>query len=394
MKLGVSNVKRRVMRDRDIYLVLSTVVHRKRLILTITYALFPVFQSIPHCTLPHTPRSDKYYASAVDALRTGPVKAKSQRMAKTPTSEDDLVDNCNDVWLVEMHYRVAVSYQCTAWEKASKELTRLFATMKDTECQRRIDLREYMVAFMQRQERLFNALPAVHTTVLQGLVERDMNRTTLETTVQAAIRKRAEKLQRQDLKYKESKGNKDDDDNNNNTSSAADQLGDDITGKTLGSPLLSDLLRRSKVIERKNFGMMSSWRVSLAVITADGYCHMFELPGNTTRVSMGSAAEVALQYLIPGVQIPSADTIRQGKSNFVRGWCDSLVPAETLNLHNCKVVFGFDKTTLEVQETTASTGASKLLGKTTRRKVALRTVSKLEAQDLMAAMTSVQSEAD
>ena len=331
--------------------------------------------------------SDAYYSSAVEMLNgSGLVKPKGvgRSPSNAAVNEEDVADNTNDVWLVEMHYRVAVSYQTTAWVKGSSELTKLFASMKDTECQRRLDLREYLVAFMQRQERLFTSLPDLHTPVLQELVERDMDRSALEANVQAAIRKRAEKLQRESMKNKSKEGSQ--------AVEKEKKEENDDGDFVLGSPLLSELCCTVRVIERKNFGMMSSWKLCMAVITTDGFLHMFDVPAG--RVSKGSAPEVAFEALTPVVNVPSSETVKAGKSNFIKGWCDNLTPAETLNLMNCRLVFGFDAKTLDVQETTITTGASKVFGKTTKRKMSLKLLSKQDAQDFMFAVNQAQGELD
>ena len=39
--------------------------------------------------------------------------------------------------LLEIHYRMAVAYLAIVWKKSSKELTNLFAGMKEMECNRR-----------------------------------------------------------------------------------------------------------------------------------------------------------------------------------------------------------------------------------------------------------------
>ena len=121
------------------------------------------------------------------------------RRSGVDDEETDIVEDCTDVWIVEMRYRVAVAYQTSAWGKGSDELSKLFASMKEAECMRRMNTREYLVAFIQRQERLFMTLPDIHTPVLQDLFGRDMDRTTLEESVQNDIRKRAERLDRKSV---------------------------------------------------------------------------------------------------------------------------------------------------------------------------------------------------
>jgi hypothetical protein len=292
------------------------------------------------------------------------------------TSSTKASDSCMDVWIVEMQYRVAVSYQLSVWEKASTELSALFASMKETECQRRIDLREYLLAFEQRQERLFLNLPDIYTEALKDLVGRDIDRNAIEEKVQFSIRKRAELLQREEAKSKPppEKGT---------GLTGADMSLESSNHQKLDSPLMSELLCKAKVVDRKLPGMMGGWKTTLAVVTADSFLHLFDLPSE--KISSGTAPEVAFRELAPKVQVPTADMMRSGKTQFVRGWCDALVPVDSLALYNCNV--SSHGTTFEVAETVESRGASKMFGKTSLKKVTLRAVTEDETEDWMEALT-------
>ena len=307
----------------------------------------------------------------------------------TDTEEgEDIVEDCLDVWIVEMHYRVAVAYQSFAWEKASAELSKLFASMKDTECQRRVNVRELLVAFIQRQERLYVALPDVHTPVLKNLVGRDMERPTLEAQLQNDIRKRAERLAREEAKKKKK--------DETATKKALDIVENPEDGNfTLQSPMASDLMKRSKIVERKTANVISSWKLSLAVITADSFLHLFDLP--TGKVNLRSAPEAAFQLLIPQVKVPVVDFSISGDSrkklppstSFVKGWCELLVPTESIVLPNCSISqpkLSRDTSSFDIQEAMFSTGASQIFGKTTSKKVTLRAYDKTQTQELIAAL--------
>jgi hypothetical protein len=282
---------------------------------------------------------------------------------------------CSDVWIVEMQYLVAVSYQSSVWEKASTELSTLFASMKETECQRRINLRELLLAFTQRQQRLFVSLPDVYTTALKDLVGRDIDRNAIEEKVQFSIRKRAELLQREDAQSKALTSSSSPEDKKSVLSGVQEGL----EFAELGSPLMSELLCKAKVIDRKLTGLVGGWKTTLAVVTADSFLHLFDLPSG--RVHSGSAPEVAFATLAPTVRVPSAETMRTGKYEFVKGWCDGLLPTESLALHNCKVTG--KGTIFEIVETVDSRGASKMFRSTNTRKFVFRTVTEEETEDWM-----------
>jgi hypothetical protein len=328
----------------------------------------------------HSTNEPQDFASSLDRQFS-----VNKSITSSTDGEADIVEDMNDVWIVEMHYRVAVAYQSFAWEKASSELSRLFSSMKETECVRRMNVREYLVAFMQRQERLFVSLPDIHTPVLKELVGRDMDRATLEATVQTNIRKRAERLAIEEAKKKKEP------DVPKSLEGANEQEGN----FTLQSPLQSELMSKARVVERKGIGMISSWKLSLAVITKDGFLHLFDLPAG--KVSLGTPPEIAFQTLTPKVQVPTTESLTNRKSlppttNFVKGWCDNLTPSESMVLPNCSISqprSGREGAAFEIQEAIFNTGASKMFGKTTStKKLTLRTINKKETQDWITALKS------
>lgn len=330
---------------------------------------------------------ESYYTVAVKTLKGSndrelpysPGVGSPSKTFKEPEDSGD-VEDCLDVWLVEMHYRVAVAYQSFLWEKASAELSKLFGIMKETECQRRMDVREYLVAFIQRQERLYVSLPHLQEPVLKGLVARDMDQSTLEEAVQSSIQKRAERLAREEAKAKK-----------NSPPPKSLEDADPSEGNfTLQSPMQSELMGNARIVERKG-GMMSSWKLSLAIVTLDSFLHMFDLPsGKAGKISLGSAPEAAFQMLIPRVEIPTADAMNQSNkksapvSNFIKGWCENLTPSESMVLPHCSISqpkYGRETTSFEIQEEVSNTGASKMFGKTTTKKITLRTFNKKETQE-------------
>jgi hypothetical protein len=274
--------------------------------------------------------------------------------------------------VVEMQYRVAVAYQNTAWEKGSTELTQLFSTVKQEECQRRMNLREFLVAFVQRQERLFLSIPGVHHSVLEELIGKELTREEMEQNVQAVIQARAEKYKKVSQKL-------------SGSAIISEGTEDENQDLNLESPLSSDLFLKAKVVERKGTGVMMGWRTSLAIITADSYLHFFDL--DSENVEPGASSEVAFQALMPNVIMPSSDNMLFGKSNFTKGWADTLTPAESLILGNC-MIKPEDETSFELTENVVTTGAQKMFGKIVKKKVVVRTTTKEEADYWIEVLTS------
>lgn len=270
--------------------------------------------------------------------------------------------------IVEMQYRVVVAYQNAAWEKGNTELTNLFAAVKKEECDRRINLREFLVAFVQRQQRLFLSLPGVHNAVLEELVGKEISLEEVERSVQSAIKSRTEKYNA-DLAA---------------LSPAPSQDGDEEKTEVpqLESPLLSDLLTKAKVIERR---VGNGWQTCLAIITADSFLHLFDI--DSKSIIPGSSPEVAFKTLVPSVFVPSSANMTSGKTNFSRGWSDSITPSDSMVLANCSVLRKND-TAFELTETTSPTGAQKMFGKIMIKRALINTSTKDEAEDWIAVLTA------
>ena len=215
-----------------------------------------------------------------------------------------------------MQYRVAVTYQNLAWEKGNEELKKLFVKVKQEEINRRMNLREFLVAFAQRQQRLFLSLPGIQSKVLEELAGKEMSREETGKVVHAFIEERT-------LKYKKTVMGSDVMKNNE----------DDFADFKLESPMTSDLLSKAKVVLRKGHG--GDWTLSLAVMSADSFLHMFDI--DSPKVKLTTSPEVAFTLLSPPLITPNVENIKAGKSNFGKGWSTTLTPTVSMILGNCRI---------------------------------------------------------
>jgi hypothetical protein len=268
-----------------------------------------------------------------------------------------------------MQYRVAVTYQNLAWDKGDKELKKLFILVKQEEINRRMNLREFLVAFAQRQQRLFLSLPEIQNEVLEKLVGKEMTRDEMGKVVHTIIEERA-------LKYKKT--------STMGSSALVNEGEDDFADLHLESPLTSDLLSKAKVVLRKGQG--GDWTLSLAVMSADSFLHMFDI--ESTRVKLTTSPEVAFTLLSPSLVIPNIDNIKSGKSNFGRSWSHSLTPTVSMVLGKCRVK-QLDDNSFEMIESVAPKAASKFaLGKRARRRTQIQTPTKEETDDWIQILTA------
>lgn len=304
-------------------------------------------------------------------------------------------DGIADIWVVEMHYRMSVAYLTTTWEQSSTELSKLFQSMKEVECNRRFRLRELLLVHMQRQERLWCSIPALISPVVKDLMDRPTDIPTVEREVQNHIRSRAGEIKREkdnsDAKEElieqekrktsvvtnKSKTSKAGKKNAGPGLSCAEELDPNYE---LVSPLMSDLLLKADVVERKSDkGVIALWKTTLVIATSDSFLHFFDIPQGSA-VRPGSAAEVAFQALVPPIAVPTEDMIKNGKVMCGKSWFEYLIPAESINLKRSTISLNETKgdSIFEVTETVESHGAAKIFNMTSTRKFSVRLFSNHE----------------
>lgn len=320
-------------------------------------------------------KSMEYSGSSTEVLKA---RSKGAQLGTNPDPNSAI--ECSDVWIDEMRYRMAVAFLSSTWEKCSAELSKLFSNLKNAECDRRNRIKELLIKATQRQERLWLGLPSTIQPVLKELIEWPMEKKVVEEDVQSSIRTRAQSILKEETEHKKATEAKP----KPNGLTGVDQNEGNFE---LSSPLVSDLMSKAKVIEKRS-GLMGAWKVTLAVVTSDKFLQLFELPSNS-KLQPGSAPEVAFQNLIPPVIVPTLEIARAGgmKSSASKHWFDNLVPSESIALTNSMVAFKDDKAPVfEIAETVLTSGASKMFTKTLNRKVLLRAITRQEAEDFVNAL--------
>jgi hypothetical protein len=273
-----------------------------------------------------------------------------------------------------MQYVMAVAYSKSYWIKSSSRMAKLFGSIKETECHRRSFIRDILTTYMKKQEILYLSIQSIVTPVLRDLVDRPLDRATVEKAVHENIQSRAEELDRMSTKTIEI-----------DESLSHVVLGQDISDDfELAPPLLSELLCKANVIERKT-GVLG-WKTTLAISTADGFLHLFDLSSDLP-VQSGSAAEVAFHALCPSIEIPSETSVKGSKTyDFGKRMIESLTPSETIKLRNAQLTFNDlnGNSTFEVIET--SEKSRSMFGKAATKRLTLRTISRAETVSWVAAL--------
>jgi len=156
------------------------------------------------------------------------------------------------------------------------------------------------------------------------------------------------------------------------------------------SSLMSDFLFKAKVLKKKGTDYMSKSKTTPAVVTADSFLHLFDMP-SSVKLQSGSAPEVAFHALMPPVVIPTKEAVEKHghpKISIPKSWCQNLTPSESMALPNCTISFQDEKgnSAFEIVETVFNSGAKKTFFITSTRKLYLRTVTREETIDWIAAL--------
>lgn len=269
------------------------------------------------------------------------------------TTQESAKIEKQDLWLVETQYRIAAAYQNTAWAKGSEELEALFQKVKQEEILRRMNLREFLVAFVQRQQRMFLSLPGIQNKVLEDLVSEELTKEEIEKNVKEFILSRTNTTEDEKISA-------------SNLSSS---------GLNLQSPLTSDLLLKASVVMRKGISGVAvansaDLKVSLAIMTADSYVHFFDI--DDSKSSLASSPESLLQVLMPSVIIPNQESTAAGRGNFAKGWSDSLTPSDSVVLARCTIQKLDETSFVIVEKGVGGSTASKMFSKFVDKKIQVK----------------------
>ena len=244
----------------------------------------------------------------------GKDRLRGVKMAETVTASDEFVENCEDVWILEMKYRMAVAYLSACWNKSTAEMTKVFTALKREECGRRFRTRELLAVFLEKQDELWLSLPAISAPLIKDLQGKPRDPAEIETEVQDIIRNRAATKQ----KDKGAEG-------------MAEELGPGLADADpsqgdfdLQSPILSDILVKVDLLEVKYAPyLMKQWKTVLAVATANSFLHLFDISSSTPMVaprkrSKTWSLQLTFQPKKPSRRRTRPSTARTGTSSFSR----------------------------------------------------------------------------
>lgn len=209
------------------------------------------------------------YQGAVERAR------RSRGWTQDPPSSQSLVGKKPDQWLSELSYRSALSAQNSQWEQSANFLSELMSQIKNYECRRRINMREYMFV-------LTMALSGVFATAEQAQETATLNLTD-STRVEGDISNEIESsLQRMSNLSTNS-------DDQMSTHSAMDGLAElssrspatDIFSSPSTLPSESDHLKFSAVVEKVTADGAVLF-VGVVAVTTDSVLHLFQARENVT----------------------------------------------------------------------------------------------------------------
>jgi hypothetical protein len=280
-------------------------------------------------------------------MEAGTASVPFRNTVEFESKEDDHVP-LDDLWMVEMQYKVSVSVQRSTWEKRGPEIVRLASSSKEMEVTRRIKLNESMVQFLTCLKKLFKSIgednaarPPAANALLNPLE-------TIHNDIEEKVKSHVEASLPEEFKL---------------------SLPDDSAA---GFGLECDgLVMTARVMEWKNtYTPMSAadrWKTALAVITADQYLHLFDMEPfcNATvedygdpKIYPGCDPGIAMEHLFPFIAKEHKTESEEG--NPLVRIRDKMVPERTIRLSKyCTFQQLSDECCELVQKTP---GKSRLLG--------------------------------
>ncbi|EWM20920.1 hypothetical protein Naga_100061g18 [Nannochloropsis gaditana] len=256
-----------------------------------------------------------------------------------------------DLWIYEMHYRMAVVILLETWELSSTALTAMFARMKDTEMARRQAIHSALQTLNEEQTAYWRKLPHLGVTLSSlvqshatdprliekqigadirmgakrlGLSEEGIHlkgqimatrplRVFTQASIQSANLGKTSSFNESTMEHRIKSGSgsfrcetevvpnkKTAKANKNRRKKQAKKL----FSQRLDGPLQSPLITRAQIFEQKSTNVFTCKRHVLAVMTIDSYLHIFDLPqvsirSQTVAANTASpAAQAALYGLI------------------------------------------------------------------------------------------------
>lgn len=96
-----------------------------------------------------------------------------------------------DRWLAEVNYRHVLEQHQVMWEVSLDALAELHATARNAECRRRINLREYLIVFLNGQKQIFSATERMQSVLVDECLGLETDEETIQEELETAIAKRS-----------------------------------------------------------------------------------------------------------------------------------------------------------------------------------------------------------
>ena len=236
-----------------------------------------------------------------------------------------------DGWLIETYYRAGVAYQKSVFETGERVLETVYQDIVLLEERRRDRLHQVMLAFIPRQRRLFLGLPAHLKDMLDKLVGLRIDEDSLQSLIDDSIKDRSRDHLKSQYQHKSSIMNR-----SRIQTSAADSNEVQNIEREFGNPFASSMILLSHVLELQPGGLRGivnkEWKVTLAVVTAEGNFHLFYVPAATIGANLTPSE--AFKKLYPAMEFGTPETWMKGRKEQI---VKNLTPYMTLNLSKCSI---------------------------------------------------------
>jgi hypothetical protein len=293
----------------------------------------------------------------------------------------------------------------------------MFSSMKEMELFRRSLIKEILTWAMQHKERLYLGLQKLSHPSLQILSEHVVDSTTIDEELKNSVRVGANKDNSDKVQVVTVSDDGETEVNSGDSAGAEGAVDDGcilVVQGNLDTPLNSVLIRNMKVIQRKVNRLGGGWKTALAIITADSVMHLFDAPSsalkehletiagmdNDSKMNASLQPDCIFDSLLPHVSLPNKESLRNESNNkgvntffaslngnSLKSLNLNIVPEISIILPNSTVSYtegsNDENASIEIVEICQSRGATKLLHKTSQRKVQLRALSRQQSMDLI-----------
>jgi hypothetical protein len=221
-----------------------------------------------------------------------------------------------DAWLADSNYRCAVKHQYDGLKHLESAMGGTFQKIYELELRRKTDIRSSIESLISKQGEVYARVPEMNATLMACVHNINLNPEAIREDIQRKVTKVAEEEKVKVSASPDEHGN-----------IAPSAIRPDDPAPVMNSKLIS----HAAMVERKG---ATGWTLALAVLTKDGYMHLFDIPSSKkTGLSLSSSPVDAYAALEPDLW--KADAAEEGQGIKLSKSLSSAVVKPTVTVAMC-----------------------------------------------------------